>query len=472
MSVRIIIGDAREQLKLLPSESVHCIVSSPPYWGLRDYGVDGQIGLEESPEAFVNELVLLFREARRVLRSDGTLWMNLGDSYAGSSRGGNPTEASSTLEGGQESQRASMIKRTRGQTEVGSTARDAAVTNLGRRATREASGLKQKDLIGTPWLVAFALRADGWYLRQDIIWHKPNPMPESTTDRCTKAHEYFFLLSKSERYFYDAEAIAEDASPNTNLRVAASRQGEPNAGISPKSATRETNIRAKDSFHASTTARVEKRNKRSVWTVATQAFSEAHFATFPPALIEPSIMAGTSERGCCERCGVGWQRVTINVETGKTQKMPDGMATYAGGHSAIHKDGREKGASDNPVMARETIGWYPACDHDLLPKLPPYPDKPSRAALGNEQAYKAAMTTWRAACRVVDDKRRMLCERAAPLKTVPAVVLDPFGGAGTTGLVADRLQRNAILIELNPEYAAMARRRIDGDSPLFAKAAE
>lgn len=364
MSVRIIIGDTREQMKLLPSNSVHCVVTSPPYWGLRDYGVDGQIGLEGTPQQFIAEIVDLFREVRRVLRDDGTLWFNMGDSYAGSGRGGNPTEASSTLEGSQESQKASMVKRTRGSQVPAGFHEDARLAGaIGRAWVPPPFGLKQKDLVGMPWRCAFALQADGWYLRQDIIWSKPNPMPESIGDRCTKAHEYVFLLSKSARYFYDADAIAEDASPNTHSRVAKipagwetgagthgsyHRDGRA-AGVSPKSAGEETNIRAKVSFHASTTGRVEKRNKRSVWTVPTSPFAEAHFATFPPALIEPCILAGCPEGG---------------------------------------------------------------------------------------------------------------------------VVLDPFGGAGTTGLVADRLQRDAILIELNPEYAAMARRRIDGDSPLFARAAE
>jgi hypothetical protein len=241
MTVRILIGDSRQRLKELPDESVHCVVTSPPYWGLRDYGVDGQIGLEASPSDFIEEMVSLFRECRRVLRADGTCWMNMGDSYAGSGRGGNPTEATSGLEGGQASQRASMVKRTRAPNEIGSSARDAAVTNIGRRALRNEPsrftasgedgrihtsyvpapiGLKQKDLMGMPWRVALALQADGWWLRQDIIWSKPNPMPESVTDRCTKSHEYIFLLTKSSRYHFDQTAILEPVSANTHARLA------------------------------------------------------------------------------------------------------------------------------------------------------------------------------------------------------------------------------------------------------------
>jgi DNA modification methylase len=203
MTVTIRHGDCREVLRTMPDESVHCCVTSPPYFGLRDYGVAGQIGLEPTPEAFVAEMVAVFREVRRVLRDDGTLWLNLGDSYAGSGRGGNPTEATSGLQGGQASQRASMIVRSRpvgSQLPAGFHEQARQAGNVGRAWVPPPAGLKQKDLMGIPWMVAFALRADGWYLRQDIIWSKPNPMPESVTDRCTKAHEYIFLLSKSERY--------------------------------------------------------------------------------------------------------------------------------------------------------------------------------------------------------------------------------------------------------------------------------
>jgi DNA modification methylase len=344
MSVRIIIGDAREQLKNLASESVHCCVTSPPYFGLRDYGVAGQIGLEPTPNAFVAEMVAVFREVRRALRDDGTLWLNLGDSYAS---------------GGRKS-------RDPGQSKIHpSFEGDNFIDGL---RPADPPGIKPKDLLGIPWRVAFALQADGWYLRQDIIWSKPNPMPESVTDRCTKAHEYIFLLSKSARYFYDADVIAEglatDPKENYPARAKITGRGEQGAsdargndrdksgGFPPRNrgrTPRHMPYASCDQFALDDVGRGGRRNKRSVWTVATSPFTEAHFATFPPALIEPCILAGCPEGG---------------------------------------------------------------------------------------------------------------------------VVLDPFGGAGTTALVADRLQRNAILFELNPEYVAMARRRIDGDSPLFARAAE
>jgi DNA modification methylase len=310
MTVRILRGDCREVLRTLPAESVHCVVTSPPYFGLRDYGVAGQIGLEASPDEFVDELVAVFREARRVLRPDGTAWVNLGDTYAGGGNGGGGTFAA---------ERANWR---------------VVPPRSGQRAS--VNGLKPKDLVGVPWRVAFALQADGWYLRQDIIWSKPNPMPESVRDRCTKAHEYLFLLSKSERYYYDADAIAEQGSGRI-------------AGNKTPTADRDGIIEHAANGHGIFSAQqrpCDTRNKRSVWEVTTQPFPEAHFATFPPALIEPCILAGCPKGG---------------------------------------------------------------------------------------------------------------------------TVLDPFGGAGTTGLVADRHGRDAILIELNPDYADMAERRIRSDAPLFAE---
>lgn len=338
MTVKILIGDVREQLRLLPADHFDCVVTSPPYFGLRDYGVAGQIGLEDTPAAFVEEMVAVFREVWRVLRDDGTLWLNLGDSYANDTKWGGQTSGKhvNALQGN---------------------------TGIGRR--RSNTGLKSKDMMGIPWRVAFALQADGWYLRRDIIWHKLNPMPESVRDRPSTAHEYLFLLSKNERYYYDAEAIVEPVSPNTHARLSqdvmshvgsaranggAKTNGNMKAvGRGPKTQAAGTGIKNNESFVAACSMPVTHRNKRSVWSLATEAFSEAHFATFPPSLVEPCILAGSP----------------------------------AGG-----------------------------------------------------------------------------------------TVLDPFGGAGTTGLVADRLQRHATLIELNPEYAALARRRIDGDAPLFAGAAE
>lgn len=298
-TIRIITGDCIESMRRMPDASVHTCVTSPPYFGLRDYGHDGQIGMEPTPDEFVAALVAVFREARRVLRDDGTLWLNLGDSYART--GGTDRKASKTAK-------------------VGSTRN--TLEQMKDRTQVAPEGLKDKDLIGVPWRVAFALQADGWYLRQDIIWHKPNPMPESVRDRCTKAHEYIFLLSKGPKYYFDAEAIKEP-------EVCGRKRGP-----APHPDAKSTNGNGGLSQRESN----GKRNKRSVWTVTTKPFKGAHFATFPPDLIEPCVLAG--------------------------------------------------------------------------------------APLGG-------------------------------------TVLDPFGGAGTTGLVAKMHYRNAVLCELNPEYAAMAQARID-----------
>jgi len=250
-------GDCLQVLKELPAESVHCVVTSPPYWGLRDYGADGQLGLEETPEQHVSKMVEVFSEVRRVLRTDGTLWMNYGDSYANSSAGDGRCGATA---------------------QVGNTK-----SGCQRRARKVGGVLKPKDLCGIPWRVAFALQADGWWLRQDIIWHKPNAMPESVTDRCTKAHEYIFLLTKAAKYYYDADSIKETA------------QKKPGGKPSQFGATAQTGANRHDIGETFTDSGA--RNRRSVWTIATAPYPGAHFATFPPKLIEPCIMAGCPEGG-------------------------------------------------------------------------------------------------------------------------------------------------------------------------------
>lgn len=272
------VGDCRKLLKQLPDGCVQTCVTSPPYWGLRDYGHVGQLGLEETPEEFVANMVGVFRDVRRVLRDDGTLWLNLGDCYAGGGRGGWMGEKS-TLEGSKKHQ--AETGRARGSLKPAGFheyVRQAGGTS--RRWKKPPPGYKDKDLVGVPWMVAFALRADGWWLRQDIIWAKPNPMPESVTDRCTKSHEYIFLLSKSATYFYDTDAIAEESVWEGQNRT--SRDPEPTQvpGAPPHRGLRLDKVTGK-------------RNKRSVWTVATQPYDGAHFATFPEKLIEPCILAGS-----------------------------------------------------------------------------------------------------------------------------------------------------------------------------------
>jgi DNA modification methylase len=302
-SHRIIQGDCIEGLRTLPDASVHCCVTSPPYWGLRDYGHDGQIGLESTPEAYVARMVEVFREVRRVLREDGTCWVNLGDSYYNYRPGWNGALNKQSFHNGDNGKPTDKEK------------------GVARRANK-IDGLKEKDLVGIPWRVAFALQADGWWLRQDIIWHKPNPMPESVRDRCTKAHEYVFLLTKSERYYYDAEAVSEPVSESSVARVSQSTWGEqagsdrvpgktngPMKAVLKRSGNKERRPASDRGVPADTQGRTSgavagsvpwagtTRNKRSVWTVTTRPYKGAHFATMPPALVEPCILAGCPEGG-------------------------------------------------------------------------------------------------------------------------------------------------------------------------------
>jgi DNA modification methylase len=272
---RIEFGDCRDTMRKWASEGVkvQTCVTSPPYFGLRDYGHDGQIGLEQTPEEYIAAMVEVFQCVKDVLADDGTLWLNIGDSYA-AQRGGTHMPAQ-TVAGG-----------------IGGKGDDKAFRGMGDEkrgaAHRNASaiGLKHKDLIGIPWMLAFALRADGWYLRQDIIWHKPNPMPESVRDRCTKAHEYIFLLSKSDRYFFDNEALKEPSVTPVDMQIA-KRNKAPHKG------QRDSGMRETTGGFDKITRVYETRNRRSVWTVATRPYKGAHFATFPTALVEPCILAGS-----------------------------------------------------------------------------------------------------------------------------------------------------------------------------------
>ena len=248
----ILQGDVINRLKDIEDNTIQCVVTSPPYWGLRDYGEDNQLGLEETPEEYVNNMVKVFREVNRVLKDDGTLWLNLGDSYAG-----NCSRASNNGRAGYGNKREGTY-------------------------IKSGKNIKPKDLVGIPWRVAFALQQDGWYLRQDIIWHKPNPMPESVTDRCTKSHEYIFLMSKSANYYYDAESIKEKTLTNDNINR-------------DRDTTRLNNTPGRTRMAGLKTNNYEKRNKRSVWKINTQPYKEAHFAVFPEKLPELCIKAGSKE---------------------------------------------------------------------------------------------------------------------------------------------------------------------------------
>jgi DNA modification methylase len=393
---RIIAGDCLEGLRTLPDASVHCCVTSPPYWGLRDYGHDGQIGLEATPEAYVARMVEVFREVRRVLRDDGTCWVNLGDSYAGG--GGFAPDAPCNVA------RREMIAE--------GDCKQGAFNLSQRQHTRNKSGgikpqgaIKAKDLVGIPWRVAFALQADGWWLRQDIIWHKPNPMPESVRDRCTKAHEYVFLLTKSQRYYYDAEAVSEAAAQSSGWAKQRAK-GEDTwkygraAGGDPNS----TN------GVGGTLALGATRNRRSVWTVTTKPYSGAHFAVMPPDLVEPCIKAGCPEQ-CCSVCGKGWGRVVEREKRFESGSGRSGNAIEGKQDLAASETNSTPDIRMGPVVSVQTLGFAPACD-------------------------------------------------CAATGTIPGTVLDPFAGSGTTLAVAVELGRSGIGCELNPEYIELAEQRI------------
>jgi len=406
----ILVGDVIQQLKTLPDESFHCVITSPPYLGLRDYKSDGQLGLERSLKSYTDKIVEVFREIKRVMRQDATAWINLGDSFC----------------------------------------------------SKASDGLKAKDLMGVPWKVAFALQEDGFWLRQDVVvWEKTNPMPESIQDRCTRAHEYIFMMTKSASYFYDAEAIKEQSlygAPNApdkikspygqgftrRAKVPSGWDTEPRCHTAVHRNGRTDKQRGHGRRHDGFNERWDKmsreeqcslgRNKRSVWTIATEPFSNqfcrsceryydrmpatgkclcgrkdmwlAHFATFPQKLIEPCILAGTSEHGCCQACGTPWVRST------KTEYVNPGNRTTNGPRSQERKH-LEHGTAGYAVRLEKSVtttGWKPSC------------------------------------------------ECGAP--TVPCVILDPFMGSGTTALVALRAGRNFVGIDLNEDYVKIARHRI------------
>lgn len=387
MSVRkatILVGDVRDGLRTLPAESVQAVCTSPPYWALRDYGVAGQIGLEPTPEAWVAAMVEVFREVRRVLRSDGVCWVNVGDSYATSAG-----KVGACTGGG--SQGAAWAER-------------GVMTPPNRM---RIDGYKPKDLVGQPWMLAFALRADGWWLRSDCIWSKPNPMPESVTDRPTKAHEYVFMFTKAARYFYDAEAGREEASPESEARYGYSFGGAKNESLIAADKSGAMGVRTRVSGEREYSG---KRNARTVWTIPSHPFPDAHFATFPPALVEKCLAPSVSERGACPNCGAAWERVVERQKYGDWNPR-DGADTRVNTQ-------RARAVPPDEWVAPKTTGWRPRCT----------------------------------------------CPPAEP---VGCRVLDPFSGAGTTGLVALRRGCEYVGCELNPTYVEMSRARIVSDAPLL-----
>lgn len=459
---KTIVDDVINGLKMLPEASVHCCVTSPPYYGLRDYGtaiwqggnpdcdhtgkpmrtckgvntntgtgndvkntekreiykqycekcgaarIDMQIGLEDTPEMYINRIVEVFREIRRVLRDDGTVWLNFGDSYAGAgwrNNNDNPGAKQRTSKG---------------------------TTNISGVIIK--TDCKPKDLIGIPWMVAFALRADGWYLRQDIIWHKPNPMPESVTDRCTKSHEYIFLLSKSRNYYYDKIAIMQPIKDETikrliqdvkNQKGSYRQQGKTNGPMKAVISGRKdpdidhtkglngTNFIGHKNYLNSKGELIhdEVANKKSVWTVTTKPFKEAHFAVFPQNLIVDCIKAGTSEHGCCGVCGAPYRRMT--------EKEYKKHENWFGDYQSVRNDRGKAGNSYNELIKSKTVGWKATCK----------------------------------------------CENNSDIS--PCVVLDPFMGSGTTHIVARKLYRNAVGIDIQKNYEPIRNKRIEKELGIF-----
>ena len=440
MAFKILVGDVREQLKTLADGSVQCVVTSPPYWALRDYGTgewkggkkdcthkaadqkrersatstvtggaasyrstracacgavrvnDSQLGSEPTPEAFYEAMVGVFREVKRVLRDDGTCWVNMGDSYYSGTGAKGDNDFSGDGAFGRKKSR------------MGSKA--------GQKMPKHPV-LKPKDLVGQAWGLAIAMRADGWFLRSASIWHKPNPLPESCTDRPSSAHEYMFLFTKKGHYFYDRVAVRTKYAQATLPQLGTKYTGRSTKGSSPGvqdpgSVKRRIIAGMSGNVHPSNGTANKAlwldagANLRTVWTIPTQAYADAHFATFPEKLVEPCVRAGTSEHGACAKCGAPWERQVKSNATGK------------GWHD--HGNDKEAGAGQKKSAMKMyeilTLGWKPTCE----------------------------------------------CGPKAGVK--PCVVLDPFSGSGTTGAVSVWLRREYIGIELNPKYAKMSEAHI------------
>ena len=456
MSYEVFIGNCMDSLRKMADESVDCCVTSPPYWGLSDYGGGGivwggeeecnhdwegftrpsentrnndnslqiksaywtpqeqafctkcdawfgQLGLEPTPQQYVKNMVLIFEEVRRILKPQGTLWLNLGDSYCGTGHKGTEMKDKKHPEG-----------------------RNGQVFAV----NKVIDGLKRKDMVGIPWRTAFALQEAGWWLRQDIIWAKPSCMPEPVKDRCTKSHEYIFLFAKSEKYFFDHIAIKEPIGHHMERRI------ERGSTIVPSNKhTQEARMGKPESnqmFAKESTLNqiaANGRNKRDVWWVSPKPYPEAHFAVYPPDLIEPCILAGTSAKGCCSKCGKAYVRSTKKKDLGITDAMKASGANAEGTY-----DGKDLKDYAPTTMSSQTPGGVKQRTLDAM--------------------SKATVTVgWEVDCDCEAD-------------IIPSVVLDPFGGSGTTAGVAIKHGRNAILCELNEEYASLIPSRIESISQI------
>lgn len=418
----IIVDDVTSALAGIADNTFDCVPTSVPYWGQRDYGFEGQIGLEDTAGAHIQKLVEVFREVRRVLKPTGVVWLNYGDNFASAINGRSAADTKLT---GKDDR----------------THRDKPMSGVGDTGTSFGE-IKEKDLIAMPWMLALSLRADGWYLRQCCIWSKPNPKPESTKDRPSTSHEYVFMLTKSPRYFFDMEAVKEPASgqrSGNKKRITPQERGSPGdkgamaTGV-PWAGSPKRNLRSVWRSPEQTVAVFEEATSDdgalpSVWDINVQPFPGAHFATFPEQLVEIMLRASCSEGGCCATCGLPVRRVTEKGEPDKEWQKAcggDDNGEYSGQSTKNYAAAKAESASDlkrrilSGMVTRTTVGWKRSCE------CPPYAN-------------------------------------------VRPLVLDPFGGAGTVGLVANKLGCDAVLIEANPEYAEIALRRIN-EAPLAPEA--
>ncbi len=478
--IKYLVGNALEVLMTLPDGMVQTVATSPPYWSLRDYespvtiwgekercnhkwgrrlkmhqggkngssavmeGRDqsarnavrdrkagqfckscgawrGALGLEPTPELYVQHLVEIFREIKRVLRKDGTVWLNLGDCYAGSGGMG------------------SFISRKQ--------KKGLSVMENYHRA-KAIDGIKPKDLVGIPWRVAFALQADGWHLRKDIIWNKSNVMPESVTDRPTSAHEYIFLFAQEQDYFYDYIAIQEPCVTPMDDKSAHTL-----GAIGGKMAQLDISRLKGKEWSPSPF-----KNKRDVWTVTTKPYSAAHFATFPPDLIEPCILAGTSERGMCPTCGAPWQRVIEKQYLKPAKRVQDIQGDWLG-TSKSRKPGNMNSGTYPTGLVPKTIGWYPTCECYGVPELPQYPRPPKRdASVLERHKYQETYDK-------IKGERALLVCNCAEMESIPCWVLDPFAGSGTTNMVSRDNGRSSVGIDISEKYRKLAATRAEVDTP-------
>lgn len=415
----VMIGDVREQLRLLPDNSIHCAVTSPPYYGLRDYKIpsstwsDGWVGClgnEPRLDMYVAHLIEVFRELYRVLRPDATFWLNLGDSYANGGR--------KWRDGDKKLQQRGMNNR-----------------------PSDPDGVKPKDLLGVPWMVAFALRNDGWYLRAENIWHKTSPMPESVQDRTTRAHEQVFMLSKGKKYYYDPFSISEPA-----VTVGDTRHLRNDTTVGPRFSSGGRERTGKP--------QAPTRNARSVWTIGPEPFPGSHFAVFPSEIPRKAILAGTSELGVCPECRSPWtRRVVKKYSNAISRSSVDAKQRNIGMQQDRPHRTYEKGlGTGKPYATIDTIGWFPSCKCDSW-----------SVEYIDDVSVEAAETGER------PQKMILIPGPGGIQEPIPATIIDPFAGSGTSLAVATVLNRNSIGIDLDGRLEGWLPERTEAIRKRFVK---